>query len=388
MKNTDKIRAAGLVDALIQGTMVAMASASQVQAATAPEAASINLKTLSYQDYQPGMDRIDVDATALQVLAPFAGRWSFSGALVHDAISGASPKYHDKGLTEIVDTRNAWSASVSRYFAQDAITTGYSYSSEHDYVSRNWSLQNAWSTENQNTTFTAGVSRSADRILPNSIFLRDEREKNTTEFVVGLTQVMTRTDLAQITLRHSRGRGYFADQYKLYDLRPDSRDANTLLLRWNHYFEGNDTALHASYRFYTDSYDIDAHTLELEYVMNLPGAWQLSPLVRYYTQTAAAFYFDPVVNDPFADADTVGAPISVVYNRYIEGLSASMDQRLAEFGALTWGVKLQKHFNEHWSADIKYEDYGQRQSLSFGQGSPDLTNFGARSLQLGLDYRF
>ena len=93
-------------------------------------------------------------------------------------------------------------------------------------------------------------------------------------------------------------------------------------MRWNHHFADNDTTLHSSWRYYHDNYGIDSHTFEFEYVLNLPYKWQLTPSLRYYTQTAANFYFDQVANDPFADADTAGAPISVVYDRYINGLPA------------------------------------------------------------------
>ncbi|MEI7949853.1 MAG: DUF3570 domain-containing protein [Gammaproteobacteria bacterium] len=374
-------------------TLALLASASalvssQVMAEAAPTATKISLKTLSYQDYQPDADRIAVDAKAVEFVVPLSEEWSLTGNVVHDAISGASPKYHTSGLTEIIDTRNAYTASVSRYFRRDTVTAGYSYSKEHDYLSRNYSLQNSWSTDNQNTTLVFGGSYSADEILPNSIFLRSIKDKRTLDLVAGLTQVMTQTDLAQITLRHSQGRGYFSDQYKLYDLRPDERRADSLLLRWNHFFSANDSTLHASYRYYQDSFDIKAHTFEFEYVYNLGHNWQLTPVLRYYSQTRSSFYFDPVANDPYADADTAGAPISVVYNRYLDGLPASMDQRLSAFGALTYGIKVEKTFARNWSVDAKFEQYQQKGSWALGGGSPGLADFSARSLLFGVSHSF
>lgn len=381
---------AQITRALLHGSAVALLGSlgTEAQAAAAPDAISLSVKTLSYQDYQADADRIDIDAKAVQVVVPIAGEWSLSGTAVHDAISGASPRYHGNGLTSIVDTRNAYSASIARYFRQDQITAGYSYSKERDYVSRNYSLQNAWSTADQNTTFTAGASYSADEIIPNSIFLRTAKDKKVLELVAGITQVLSQNDLAQISLRHSRGRGYFADQYKLYDARPSTRDGDSLLMRWNHHFAGWDSTLHSSYRYYRDNYGINAHTFEFDYVINLPQQWQLAPTLRYYSQTAADFYFDPVANDPFADADTVGAPISVVYGRYVDGLPASMDQRLSAFGGLTVGVKLDKEINRHLSLDMKFEQFTQKGSWALGTGSPDLPTFHARSLQFGFSYKY
>jgi hypothetical protein len=376
--------------ALLQSSAIALLSGfgTAAHAASAPEAATISVKSLSYQDYQDSADRIDIDARAVQLVVPIAGSWSISGTAVHDTISGASPRYHSSSLIDITDSRNAYSAALTRYFHQDQITAGYSYSKEQDYLSRNYSLQNAWSTDNQNTTLTAGASYSADEIIPNSIFLRSAQDKKVLEMVVGFTQVLSQNDLAQVTLRHSRGRGYFSDQYKLYDARPNVRDANSLVARWNHHFDALDSTLHSSYRYYHDNYGIDSHTFEFEYVMNLPNDWQLTPVLRYYSQTAADFYFDPVLNDPFADADTVGAPISVVYNRYVDGLPASMDQRLAAFGGLTWGLKADKAISRHLTLDAKFEQYSQKSNWALGSGSPDIPAFYARSLQFGVSYKF
>lgn len=389
-KNHSQANKTRLAQSVLQCGALALLNglSGEASASAAPETAQISVKTLSYQDYQDHEDRIDVDAKAVQVSVPVAGDWNLAGTVVHDAISGASPKYHTSALTGMVDTRNAYSASVTRYSHRDDVTLGYSYSSEHDYISRGYSLQNAWSTDDQNMTLTLGASFNSDRILPNSIFLRDEKAKRTLELVAGLTQVVTENDLAQITLRHSHGRGYFADQYKLYDLRPDERNADSLLLRWNHHFTDLDTTLHSSYRYYHDNFGIDSHTLEFEYVLNLPHKWQLTPSLRYYTQTAANFYFDPVANDPYADADTVGAPISVVYGRYLDGLPASMDQRLSGFGAVTWGVKLDKAVSRNLTLGIKFEQYHQKSGWALEGGSPDIEDFYARSLQLGASYKF
>jgi hypothetical protein len=376
--------------AALRGSAIALLGclATETNAAAAPEKPEISIKTLSYQDYNEDADRIDIDAKAVQFLLPYKGEWTLGGTVVHDAISGASPRYHTSALTDMVDSRNAYTANLTRYFRQDTISAGYAYSKERDYVSRNYSLQNAWSTADQNTTWTGGVSYSADEILPNSIFLRTPRDKKVLEVVAGLTQVISQNDLAQLTLRHSRSRGYFSDQYKLYDLRPSSRDANSLLARWNHYFADTGTTLRASYRYYHDNFGIDSHTIELDYVIELPQQWQLTPSLRYYSQTAADFYFDPVANDPFADADTVGAPISVVYNRYVDELPASMDQRLSAFGGVTWGLKVDKEFGRHLGVDIKFEQYEQRSNWALGSGSPDIGNFYARSVQLGARYKF
>jgi hypothetical protein len=199
---------------------------------------------------------------------------------------------------------------------------------------------------------------------------------------------MSQTDIVQANYRHSRGRGYYTDQYKLYDARPNSRDSDSVLLRWNHYFTGTETTLRSSYRYYQDSFGIRSSTFDLEYVFALADDWKITPLLRYYTQSAADFYYDPAANDPWSDQDTVGAPISVVYPLFVGGGDASMDQRLSEFGAITWGLKIEKPLSQKWTVDFKYEKYGQRSDWSINKGSPGLDNFSAASYQFGLNFSF
>ncbi len=394
MKKHDAILSKQLAQSFYKGSMLTLLAttaalpSSQSMAQAAPESAQISFKTLSYRDYQPGIDRINVDASALLFEMPIAGQWSVSASAVHDAISGASPLYHSSGITDMTDSRDAFSASVTRYFSQASTTVSTSYSKERDYLSHSYSLQNTFSTASKNTTLILGLSYNDDQILPNSIFLSEKKEKRVLETVVGLTQVLSKNDIGQAILRHARGRGYYSDQYKLYDARPDTKDINSLMLRWNHYFESSDTALRSTYRYYDDSYGIRSQTLGVEAVFSLPYDWHITPSLRYYSQSAAYFYADPVANDPWADAGTLGAPISVVYPLYVSGEPTSMDQRLSAFGAWTAGVKLEKALTSHWNIDVKVEQYQQRGAWALSSGSPGLPKFSARSLQFGLSYRF
>ena len=75
---------------------------------------------------------------------------------------------------------------------------------------------------------------------------------------------------------------------------PDSRDQLAVLVRWNHYFDGLKAALRTSYRYYHDDWEINAHTGTMEWAQELPHGFTLTPSLRYTTQSAAFFYYDPV----------------------------------------------------------------------------------------------
>src|SRR5205823_2279256 len=120
------------------------------------------------------------------------------------------------------------------YFDHASITVGAAYSTEHDYDSRAVSLLATLSSDSKNTTWSLGIGGSDDSINPVNQIVRDE-SRQTMNFLAGVSQVMGIHDIAQLTLTHSRGHGYFSDPYKAFDQRPRERNQSTVLARWNHH---------------------------------------------------------------------------------------------------------------------------------------------------------
>lgn len=353
-------------------------------AESAPEHGEVAIKYLSYQDSQPGLDRIKVKAPSVYVLAPLSSKWAIEGSAVSDSVSGATPRYHSaiSGATrKMEDKRRAGDVKVTRYFERSSWSVGLSRSKENDYDSRAVSLGATFSSEDNNRTWNVGVGYASDKIGKTGDPTLDER-KRTTELMVGVTQALTPNDLVQVNLSFNIGRGYYSDPYKDPDIRPKRRDQRILLTRWNHYFNGPGATLRSSYRYYNDTFGIKAHTLGAEWVQPVSARVTLTPSLRYYTQSAASFYYDPVY-DP-----DVGAPYPPGYftnpPKYI-----SPDQRLSAFGAYTVGLKLGVQLDADWSADIKFEQYEQRSNWRLGgSGSTGIDPFKARFVQFGLNKRF
>jgi hypothetical protein len=348
------------------------------QAENAPEHGVVALKMLHYEDGQPGLKRIRVNAPSLLVSVPVAAKWSIDASAVHDEVSGASPRYYSdvSGASRMRDSRQGLDAKVTRYFERAAVGLGYAQSHEHDYRSRAVSLDARLASDDHNTTWNAGLGHSSDRIDPVNGIVTNER-KHSTELLLGVTQAWSQRDLVQANLTLGQGRGYFNDPYKLYDERPRSRRQQIGLLRWNHRLSLVPATVRSSYRYYQDSFGIRAHTVEALWVQSLTPSMTVQPLVRYYTQRAARFYYDPV-----ADAAVYPGPLgNPVYS--------STDQRLSAFGAFTWGAKLEWQVTPQWSADLKLERYEQRSGWRIGgHGSPGLAPFTATWLQLGVASTF
>lgn len=358
------------------GAALALSAPAGALAEAAPDAATIAFKYLHYQDSQPGKDRIRVTAPAVEIMTPFAGNWSLSATHVIDTISGASPRFHTEAFAKLEDKRHGTDIALARYSDNMTLNLGLTYSEEHDYVSRGVSTGASFESEDKNTTWNVGANYLHDTIDPIIGIVHDER-KRTFELAAGVTQVLTRHDIAQVMLGYSNGRGYFSDPYKVFDKRPRQRDHETALLRWNHYLQGTGGTSRLSYRFYRDTFGIRSHTLAEEYVQPLAGGWTVAPSLRLYTQTAANFY---VEHDPGADPFPTNPPSGALYS--------TEEQRLSAYGGLTCGLKVARQFGQ-WTVDVKLEHYRQRGDWAlFGSGSRHLAPFEARMVQAGLSYQF
>ena len=362
-----------VVGAALFVTAMALPASQTAFAEAVPESSIVSFKYLNYQDSQPGQERVGVNAYSIMGMVPIAGKWSISTTYTNDSVSGASPDAHStvvSGASKMTENRQAVDLSVTRYLPKGSVTLGSSYSTEHDYVSKSYSAQESITTEDKNTTFTFGGSYTTDTINP-TIDKASFYDRKTYSGMIGVTQVLTKEDIVQVNLGYASGKGDYNDHYKLFDLRPDKRESKTFMTRWNHHFDRRDGTARLSYRYYTDSFGINAHTFGMEYVQPLPHEWTVTPLFRFYSQTAATFYL------PTSD------PLATLPSYY------SLDQRLSAFGATSIGVKVEKKIAKEWLVDARFESYEQRPEWSIsGGGDKGLLPFYARSIQVGLTRHF
>jgi len=387
--STKKTHALG---AALFAAAMALPFSNAVFAEAAPEKGIVAFKYINYEDSQPDAERMDINAYTVSAMAPIAGKWSISTSYTYDSVTGASPNYHNfikedmlSGASPIREQRYSGDLSVTRYLSKGSVTVGTSYSEENDYISRGYSAQASISTEDKNTTFTFGGSYTTDTITANIGEWEDagrSEEKRTLAGLVGVTQVLTKQDIVQVNLGYSKGRGYFNDPYKAYEQRPDRRESKTVMTRWNHHFDGIDGTTHLSYRYYTDSFGIRAHTFGLEYLQSLPNDWIVTPSVRFSSQTAADFYLPVDLDYP----TEIPPATSTIFD---EGSYLSLDQRLSAYGALTLGIKVSKRIAKEWLIDVKYENYEQRAGWCMtGHGDRGLAPFSASFYQIGLSRQF
>lgn len=165
-----------------------------------------------------------------------------------------------------------------------------------------------------------------------------EKSKREADALLGLTQVLSRSTLMQLNYSFERSWGYHNDPFKLitvvageegpdqgepvdyiYEGRPGTRTKQSLYTEVKHRFPRD--VLDISYRFLWDDWGTFSHTVDLRYRWRRDGSRYWQPHLRCYHQTATDFYRHSFVQS---------APLPEY---------ASADSRLAEFTALTAGVK-------------------------------------------------
>lgn len=344
-------------------------------AQSAPDKGVVSIRYLDYRDRQGGADRMHVTSPAFYVLAPIGERWSVEASTVFDSMTGASPLFHNSlsgaSGVGVHDYRKAADFKLTRYFERVTVGASIAVSSEHDYLSRAAAVDIRFASEDRNRTFAFGIGGSSDRITSENLIAENET-RHTVDALIGLTQILSANTVIQSNLTWSQGHGYYSDPYKPFDRRPDHRRQLAWLTRLNHFVPPLDAAVRASYRFAHDSFGSSSHTLEVAWHQNLPQGWSVTPLLRYYTQSAADFYFDP----PFPAG-------------FVRGRPYSADTRLAAFGAITAGVRIAKQLPGGVTLDLKFDAYRQRAGWRLGGGgSPGIEPLSARWIQVGVSKNF
>jgi len=278
-----------------------------------------------------------------------------------------------------LDTRVALSANWQQPVGRlNVVSAGLSLSKEYDYLHLGANFKVSRDFNQRNTTVSFGLAFASDELDPqngapipfssmpdmNDLSNRTgTKSKDVLDVVLGVTQVINRNLLVQLNYSFSSADGYLNDPYKivsivdpisgdpvvrpptpgidgpsheyLFESRPGDHTKHSFFGQAKYYMGGK--VLDASYRYMTDDWDIDSHTLDLRYRWPTGDSSYLEPHVRYYTQTHADFYRTSLAN---------GSPLPA---------NASADYRLGEFDAITFGLKYgwKTESGNEWNARLE-----------------------------------
>ncbi|HAO88509.1 MAG TPA: hypothetical protein DCR00_06275 [Gammaproteobacteria bacterium] len=377
---------------LIALSTSALALPGIAQADAPPTESTLSYKISNYQEDDltraqvpfGELGRYDIDVHQFQYVSPLGIDFALFIDANHEDMSGASPWFSTanaagepvinmSGASGITDARSELSIGT-RYYSQNGNFGGaVGYSEENDYRATYVNLSGSRNFNNDLTTVTLGFSHSADDIFPTDaeLFNRVRNEdKRATSAAVSLSQIINRVTTFQTALSITEQSGFLSDPYKLQDARPDNKTQIAFSNSLRYFFIEADGALQANYRYYHDDFGISSHTLDLSWFQNINRSFQVAPMLRYYSQSAADFY---------TNIDDFTKPLTE---------PQSSDYRLSAFGAFSGGINLIADFGD-WTATFTAERYVANEKYSVyevNQPSPALVQF--VRLSLGVDYSF
>ena len=239
---------------------------------------------------------------AFLVRKSVADRFSIAGSYYLDAVSNASIDVVTTA-SPYRETRSEFGLSADYVYRDSQITLAGTTSHEPDYTANSVSLDISQEVFGGMTTVALGFTRGFDKVLKKGEPQFSDRAAHW-QYRLGATQILTPRWIMSANLEALSDDGYLGSPYRVArvfgaavpERNPRTRSARAVKFRLIGDLGSRDS-MHADYRYYRDTWEIKAHTLELGYSRYFREAWLADAYFRYYTQTAALFYSDNAASE-------------------------------------------------------------------------------------------
>jgi len=254
-----------------------------------------------YHRYDGG--GITVQGPSVLVRKKFGESFAATANYYVDKISSASIDVVVSGASRYAERREQKSLSLEYLRGKTTYSAVYITSQENDYKANTYSLSVSQDMFGDLTTVSFGYSQGKDRIT-SSVDPQFSDSLERRNYRVGITQVLTRNLLGSLNFETATAQGDLQNPYRFirfvngagsYSLGPEvfprTRTSNAAAVRLKYYLPWR-AALDGGYRFYNDTWGIQAHTADLEYTHPLWNHFVFSGSYRFSTQTGADFFSD------------------------------------------------------------------------------------------------
>jgi len=346
-----------------------------------------------YHSYEGG--GVEITGPSLLVLKKFGQSVAVTGNFYVDSVSSASIDVVTTA-SPYSEERTEYSGSIEYLHGNSVMSLSYANSTENDYDANTASFGISMDMFGNMTTLNLGYSHGWDTVGRSDIaeFSEEVRRHN---YRLGVSQVITKDMILEMNYEGITDEGFLRNPYRQvrfldasapkgysYDeeLYPNTRTSSAVTLRAKHYLPWR-AAVSGEYRFFADTWGIDAHTFKVGYTHPLSGGLLLEGNVRHYTQTAADFYGD-------------------LFPFYPSQNFLARDKELSTFTSNTLGIKVSYDVVKNgWRAIDKgsinlaydmiwfdYEDFRDARVTGVTPGTEPLYSFSAGVLQLYLSLWF
>lgn len=252
-------------------------------------------------------DNVEISGPSLLVRKNIGQSVSLSGSYYVDSITSASIDVVTTA-SKYSEERTQWGGGVDYLRGDTTMSIGYSTSEENDYSAQTLSFGISQEVFGGLTTISMGYGSGSDEVRRRG----DPDFSDTVDkkmYRLGISQVLTRNMLLGFSFETMADEGFLNNPYRSVryldgagyafqaERYPRTRASNAAALR-SRYFLPWRAAIGAEYRYFTDDWGIDAHTVELGYTHPV-NRWTVDLSYRYYTQGSADFYSDLF---PYQDA--------------------------------------------------------------------------------------
>jgi hypothetical protein len=286
---------------------------------------------------------------------------------VLDAITSASIAEHgdrmaDKALTEY---RNEVGAHVVQAIGNWRVGASYLRSRESDYDSDTIGGSLSVDLFERNTTWTLAYAHTFDQVYNRPRSLIEHRSVpacnsdqpqterdcplDTDYLSLSVSQLLSPTAVATAGFEVAALDGFQSNPYRAVNVGggavaeklPSTRQRYTLFGRLAQLFPSTGTTLQGIYRYYRDSWDLDANTFEARVYQDLTDHVDARLAYRFHTQGHASFAKLPSGNTPAYDPDvdqfyTSDPKLFAFDSHYIEVQLRFALEPLADVPVLGW----------------------------------------------------
>jgi hypothetical protein len=254
-----------------------------------------------YHRYEGG--GVTIDGPSVLVRKQAGKSLSFVGNYYLDMVSSASIDVITTA-SPYTEEREQWSLGMDYLRGNTTMSINYVSSVESDFDASTYAFSVSEDMFGDMTTLTLSYAYGED-IVGRSDDPGFRRDNTRQHYGVGLTQILTRNLITTLNFETVTDEGFLNNPYRSVryldpgsargfsfepELYPETRTSNALGLRAR-YFLPYRAALEGEYRFYTDTWEIEAHTASLTYVHPW-GPFTFEGKFRYHDQTGAAFFRD------------------------------------------------------------------------------------------------
>ena len=255
-----------------------------------------------YHRYDGG--GVTIDGPSLLLRKKFAEKYSVSANYYMDMVSSASIDVMTTA-SPYKEERTQGSLAFDMLQGKTQYSVSYTLSDENDYTANTASFDLSQDIFGDLTTVSFGFSQGWDEVRKrgDDTFAESVDRRN---YRFGLQQILTPRLMAGLNYEVITDEGFLNNPYRSVryldetsargysyqpELYPHTRTSNAIAINARYYLPYR-AAVHGEYRYYTDTWGIDANTVSLGYTHPWGKRWIFEAGYRWYDQSAADFYSD------------------------------------------------------------------------------------------------